>query len=128
MLFGAGIMLHRLLTYYHPPRTRVMAAIVINILICLAIWAHIQAGESTFHQIVFAGMMLTSAFTTANLITTTVKEEALRKQMRAVGTMALCECLFSSSYLTPISVFTHHLPSYASISQTDYPPYAKYSS
>jgi dihydroceramidase len=91
MLFGASIMLHRLFTHGLQPLPSLLVFLALNTFVCLVIYAHIALGESTLHQIVFASMMLTSAVRTSRLITTTVKDRALKRQMRMVGSWALCE-------------------------------------
>jgi dihydroceramidase len=89
MLFGAAIMLHRLFTHGFQPLPSLLIYLTINALVCIVIYAHIVLGESTLHQIVFASMMITSAVRTSRLITTTVKDRALKRQMRVVGSWAL---------------------------------------
>jgi len=89
MLFGAAIMLHRLFTHGFQPLPSLLIYLAINAIVCIVIYAHIALGESTLHQIVFASMMITSAVRTSRLITTTVKDRVLKKQMRVVGTWAL---------------------------------------
>jgi dihydroceramidase len=91
MLFGASIMLHRLFTHGLQPLPSLLVFLALNTFVCLVIYAHIALGESTLHQIVFASMMLTSAVRTSRLITMTVKDRALKRQMRIVGSWALCE-------------------------------------
>jgi dihydroceramidase len=97
MLFGAAIMLHRLFTHGLSPFSSTLIFLTLNTCVCIVIYAHIALGESTLHQIVFASMMLTSAFRTSRLITTTVKDRALKRQMRVVGSWALG--LFITGYI-----------------------------
>jgi dihydroceramidase len=89
MLFGASIMLHHLFTHGFQPLPSLVVFIILNLFVCVIIYAHIALGESTLHQIVFASMMITSAVRTSRLITTTVKDRALKRQMRVVGSWAL---------------------------------------
>jgi dihydroceramidase len=91
MLFGAAIMLHRLFTHSLAPLLSTLVFVFLNIFVCIIIYAHIVLGESTLHQIVFASMMLTSAIRTHRLITSTVKDGAVKRQMRVVGSWALGE-------------------------------------
>lgn len=91
MLFGAAIVLHRLLAFQLSKNHSVLLAIGLIVGVCVAIWAHIQLGESTLHQVVFASMMLTSVFTTAMRITKNVRDKEAKWQMRKVGLLALGE-------------------------------------
>lgn len=89
MLFGAAIILHRLLAYTFSPPAQLVSALVIAAGVCGAIWAHIELGESTLHQIVFASMMLFSLYKTFALISSKVGDADVRRQMRAAGWMYL---------------------------------------
>jgi len=89
MLFGASVILHRLLTYRTSLTYSLSLAVGMTTGVLLVIYAHIQLGESTFHQIVFALIMLTSAFMTARTITKTYKDEDEKWQMRKLGMFAL---------------------------------------
>jgi hypothetical protein len=91
MLFGATIMLHRLFTHSLTPLLSTLVFVLLNTFVCITIYAHIVLGESSLHQIVFASMMLTSATRTHRLITSTVKDRAVKRQMRVVGSWALGE-------------------------------------
>jgi hypothetical protein len=97
MLLGAAIILHRLLTRNASSNKSIIYAVGIAAGVSAAIWAHIELGESTLHQVVFASMMLTSAYKTASLITTTMEDKASRRQMRAAGTTALGKHLIPCS-------------------------------
>jgi dihydroceramidase len=101
MLFGAAIMLHRLFTHSLAPLPSTLVFVLLNAFVCIIIYAHIVLGESTLHQIVFASMMLTSAIRTHRLITSTVKDRVVKRQMRVVGSWALGELpglVFALSY------------------------------
>jgi dihydroceramidase len=113
MLFGASIMLHRLFTHGLQPLLSLLVLLALNTFVCLVIYAHIAFGESTLHQIVFASMMLTSAVRTSRLITTTVKDRALKRQMRMVGSWALCEfSCFQLNSVARTSVAFYFVPGF----------------
>ena len=89
MLFGAAVILHRLLAYDFSPMQQILSAVIITVGVCAAIYMHIQLGESTFHQIVFASMMLASLYKTFSLIAAKVPDGDRRKQLRAAAWMYL---------------------------------------
>lgn len=101
MLLGAAIILHRLLCYSLSRTMQLVSALGLTVAVSAAIWAHIELGESTFHQVVFAGMMIASLGMTFRLIGTRVKGDGIvarerRRQMRGAGWMYLI--LFLSGY------------------------------
>lgn len=107
MLLGAGLMNHRLLTHFSPPWVQYVGGVAIFGGVCAAIWGHVRAGESTLHQLVFAGMMLSSAFRSGYLIEKRMGDERLRLQMRWAGIIATGKLISGSLGKFDLKEFRH---------------------
>ncbi|KAL1960951.1 hypothetical protein VTO42DRAFT_4839 [Malbranchea cinnamomea] len=96
MLLGAGIMFHYVLTINSGAKARFNLFVVITLVLSLAVWAHIQLGDSALHQVVFGSMVVTVGVKTFVLMRQLVSDRAMRSKLRKLG---------KAGYLTLIAAY-----------------------
>lgn len=94
MLFGAGIVLHRVMTLNSDEKTQLRAGVALAAALSVVIWAHIKLGHSALHQITFVTMIGTVNYKTFSLISGITTDDLLRRRMKTMSIAGSCKFFF----------------------------------